>query len=170
MRDYVTEMRNIIDQEAAGEYVAAVVANQIVDKLYATDLDLLTGWLHAQAVPLVHQMINDRDRSRRTAARTYTPRSVFNDAATEHKAGNPVPLFGLLETHYAVNGANLRKPLASMTGTDLKFVADRYQERANDAALESAFFAALARKVGDGTVADHFTEEKLREMRASLRG
>jgi len=169
-RNYVQQMRDLIDQEAVGEYVSGVVAAEIVGKLKANDPDLLIGWLGAQAIALVHQAINERDRSRRTHARTAAPRSVFSAAAERHERGDVQPLYRLLDTHYAVNQENLRKPLANMNGGDLEFVSARYQERATDAAMEAAFFAALARKVGTGTVAEHFTEEQLRTMRASLRG
>jgi hypothetical protein len=169
-RDYVTEMRQVIDQEATGEYVSSVVAGQIVEKLTQTDPELLIGWMQAQAVTLVHQMINDRDRSRRTQARTAGPRSVFAGAAKAAEQGQPAQLYGLLATHYAVNDDDLRKPLAAMTSADLTFVSAGYQKRASDAAMEAAFFNALARKVGKGTVADHFTNEQLTAMRDSLRG
>jgi hypothetical protein len=169
-RDYVQEMRAMIDQEACGEYVSGIVAAQIVEKLRVNDPDLLIGWLGAQAVALVHQAINERDRSRRTHARTAGPRSVFAQAAEKHERGEVAPLYRLLDTHYSVNSENLRKPLASMNGGDLEYVSGSYQARASDAAMEAAFFAALARKVGDDTVAEHFTEDQIREMRASLRG
>jgi len=169
-RDYVAEMRAVIDQEATGEYVSYVVAGHIVEKLTETDPELLIGWMQAQAVTLVHQMINDRDRSRRTHARTAGPRSVFAGAAQKHEQGNPAPLSGLLATHWVVNGDDLRKPLAAMTSDDLTFVSADYRKRASDAAMEAAFFAALARKVGRGVVSDHFTNEQLQKMRDSLRG
>ncbi len=168
-RDYVTEMRTLIDKEAEGEYVSGLVAAEIVGKLQANDLDLLNGWLHLQAVSLVHHAINDRDRSRRTQARTGAARSVFASAAEAHAAGDSAPLRGLLDTHYVVNGEALRKPLASMTAADLRYVSGRYEERMHDARLEMAFFAALAKKVGQGVVSDHFTEDQLHAMRASLR-
>jgi hypothetical protein len=168
-RDFVSEMRTLIDKEAAGEYVSGIVAAEIVGKLRANDPELLLGWLEAQAVTLIHQVINHRDRSRRTHARTAGPRSVFAAAATEHDGGNSATLCDLLATHYVVDGANLRKPLGSMNAADLQFVSARYDQRAADARMEGAFFAALARKVGDGTVSDHFDEAQLRAMRNSLR-
>jgi len=169
-RDYVAEMRAVIDQEATGEYVAAVVAREIVEKLQANDPALLAGWLEQTAVTLVHQAINERDRSRRTHARTAGPRSVFRQAAEKAERGETAELTGLLATHYVVDASMMRKQLALMNASDLTFVSARYRERSEDAAMESAFFAALAKKVGTGTVAEHFTSEQLDEMRKSLRG
>lgn len=168
-RNYVIEMRAIVDQEATGEYVSATIAAQIVEKLTLTDPDLLTGWLTAQAPALIRAAINERDRSRRTHARTAHPRSVFHDAAEQHEEGDSAPLAGLLQTHYVVDATDLRKPLGDMNADDLCFVSSDYYRRSQTLALESAFFAALARKVGSGTVADHFTEDQLHEMRRSLR-
>lgn len=168
-RDYIAEMRALIDKEAAGEYVSGLVAAEVVGKLRANDPDLLAGWLDIQAVSLLHQAINNRDRSRRTAARIAAPRSVFASAAAAHEGGDPAPLRGLLDTHYVVNPEDLRKPLASMTANDLRYVAGRYHERAEDALMEEAFFMALSKKVGKGTVGEHFTEEQVWEMRKSLR-
>lgn len=169
-RNYVTEMRAVIDREASGEYVSALVAREIVEKLRVNDPDLLIGWLSDQATALIQQAINERDRSRRSYARTAGPRSVFKKAADEMSAGQPAKMVGLLGTHYVVNEENLRKPLGSMTGSDLAFVSGRYHERSMENALEAAFFDALARKVGSDQVSDHFTDEQLTEMRKSLRG
>lgn len=66
-RDYVTEMRAVIDAEATGTYVPGTVAAHIVAKLRETDKDLLTGWLDAQAETFIRQAINNRDNSQRTA-------------------------------------------------------------------------------------------------------
>jgi hypothetical protein len=168
-RDYVSDMRAVIDREASGEYISGVVAVEIVGKLRANDPDLLGGWLDAQAVTLVHQAVNDRDRSLRARARTTGPRSVFAEAASRHERGDSSALESMLDAPYVVNAEDLRKPLGAMTSSDLTFVADGYRGRAASAAMEAAFFAALAKKVGSGTVADHFTDEKLSELRASLR-
>ena len=147
-RNYVQEMRDLIDQEATGEYVSGVVAAQIVEKLRVNDPDLLIGWLGAQATALVHQAINERDRPRRTHARTAGPRSVFAQAAEKHERGEVAPLYRLLDTHYSVNSENLRKPLASMNGGDLEYVSESYQARASDPLIASARWYASAAASG----------------------
>lgn len=169
MRDYVADMRAVIDAEASGEYIAGTVAERIVEKLRATDPDLLTGWLDVQAVNLIRDAIGQRDRSQRTAARYAGPRSVFSDAADAAQNGDSSRLRGLLTTVYVVDETNLRKPLASMTAEDLKFASGAYADRAADMKMHATFLAAVARKVKAGkTVGDHFTEQQLADMLASL--
>lgn len=60
-RDFAAEMRAVIEAEAAGgPYVSAVVAAHIVDKLRATDPELLDGWLQAGAVQFLRHAISQR--------------------------------------------------------------------------------------------------------------
>jgi hypothetical protein len=49
-------------------------------------------------------------------------------------------------------------------------VAGEYDDRARENTLWSTFMKALAKKIGDGTVADHFTNEQLSEMFRSVQG
>lgn len=171
-RDYVAEMRAVIDAEASGTYVPATVANEIVDKLRANDPELLSGWLDAQAPQILRQAINDRDRSRRAYARTAGPRSVFAEDAEAAEAGEPERMerrAGWLDTHFTVASGS-RVPLSEMTREDLLFVSDAYLARAKENKLTASFMRAIARKVGKDTVAEHFTDEALRVMWDSLRG
>lgn len=169
-RNYAAEMRALIDAETSGgPYVSATVAEHIVDKLRATDPDLLDGWLNAQAVQFLRHAINLRDCSVRSHARQTAGRSVFRDAAEAAEAGDPEALTSFLGTVYVVeDGSRVR--LAEMRKPELLFVADDYERRETENALQKLFLRALARKVGRGRVADHFTEEQVAAMWQSASG
>ncbi len=168
-RDYIAEMRAVIDAETAGgPYVSAVVAEHIADKLRATDPDLLDGWLHQNAVFLIRHTINLRDCSTRSRARVVAKRNVFGTAAKEFETtGNVTALAGWLGVVHVIEDGS-RKHLSEMSAADLTFVAADYEERARDNAMHAAFLRAIAKKVGRRTVADVFTEQKLNDMWASL--
>lgn len=169
-RDYIGEMSAVID-EATGEgpYVSPIVAQEIVDKLRATDQELLSGWLDTMATHFVHQAINDRDRSHRARARAYAARSAFRDAADAAQRGELDPLSRFLTMPFVVADGS-RKTLASMTAEDLEFAAAGYERTETRARLHKTFLRALATKVGDGVVGDHFTENELHRMWRSLGG
>lgn len=168
-RDFVTEMRAVIDAEATATYVPAVVAAHIAEKLRETDPDLLAGWLDAQAETFIRQAINNRDNSQRTAARHSRPRSVFAEDAAAAEAGEPERLVGWLSTRFTVEDGS-RKPLAEMQRDDLLFASDAYTARANENRLTAAFLKAVSRKVKSGVVSDHFTDDQLSTMWDSLSG
>lgn len=168
-RDYVAEMRSVIDAEATGTYVPGTVATHIVEKLRETDADLLSGWLDAQAESFVRQAINNRDNSQRTAARHHRPRSVFAEDAAAAEAGEPERLAGWLTARFTTEDGS-RKPLAQLGHDELLFVADAYESRARENKLTAAFAKAIARKVKTGVVADHFTDDQLSTMWNSLSG
>ncbi len=167
-RDYAAEMRAVIDSETgSGPYVSRVVAAQIVEKLSVTDPDLLNGWLHAQAEQLVWQAINDRDRSLRAHARTATGRAAFAVASAAHDCGDSSSLRGFLEAPYVVEDGTRRR-LADLRADDLLFVAAGYEAAARKNAMHAVFMRALAKKVGAGRVADHFTNDSLADLWRSL--
>lgn len=175
-RDYVGEMRNLIDKETAkGPYIPPVLATEIVTNLRATDPALLAGWLSDQAIQAVRQMINDIDRSKRSHARYADPRSAFAASAQEYadakERGEPEPqekLRDFLGLRFTV-GDGSRRELGTFTAADLGFVADDYESRERKNAMMKAVMRALAKKVGATTVADHYTNEQLAEMFDSLR-
>lgn len=170
VRNYVVEMRAVIDAETShGPYISREVATRVVAKLRVTDSDLLDGWLQVQAEHFVWQQVNDRDRFTRAHARQTASRSVFGDAAKAHEQGDPLPLTTFLSMPFAVPGGE-RKGLADMRADDLLFAAAEYRRRAADNAMTEAFLRAVAKKVGDGVVADYYDEETLAQMWRSLTG
>jgi hypothetical protein len=166
-RDYVVEMRALIEQEAQGEYWSNQVAEHIVEKLRVNDPELLTGWLEAQAITLLTQTINSRDRSLRAVARVNKSRSVFAVDASSAEKGQKEHLVSWLTVPYALED-NARKPLALLTASDLRYVADRYQERAKHNKFEAIFFEMLAKKVGSKTVGEVFSDEQIVRLREQI--
>lgn len=170
IRDYAAEMRAVIDAEAQGSYASPVVAEHIVSKLRATDPDLLFGWLNAQAVGFVRHAINLRDCSVRTHNRITASRSVFRAAANAFDGSDPEPLrTNFLGEVYVVEDGS-KVPLAEMREPELLFAADDFAARVRDNALREAFLRALAKKVRNDRVSDHFTEDQLAEMWRSIGG
>lgn len=169
-RDYAAEMRAVIDAETAdGPYQSPVVAAHIVEKLAATDPELLSGWLHGQAVNFVRHAINLRDCAVRTHVRLTASRSVFRQASDAHEAGDTAALAGWLGVVHVVEDGS-RKRLAEMDAADLGFVADDYGRRAAENALAEAFLRAVAKKVGRRRVSDVFDETKLSALWNSISG
>lgn len=167
-RDYVAEVRAIVDVETErGPYVPAQVADKVVAWLQHHDPELLTGFLQSHAARLVRTMINDRDRSARTHARQHASRSVFRGALAQFVAGQYNALDQWLTIPIAVDG-NVRKPLATLTAEDLQHAASRYRDHAQRNAMMATFLHTLSTKVGDGTVADRYTDEQLATMWRSL--
>jgi hypothetical protein len=183
-RDYAAEMRAVIEAETARDYVPASLARKIVCRLRTEDPELLAGWLNAQADQVLLDAINRRDRSHRTAARYSTPRSTFaveakameqtnagfaSDgwAADSPRERRAAQMGRWLSSRFTV-GDGSRKQLADMTKGDLLFVGDAYTERARENQLTAAFIKAIANKVGNRTVIDHYTEQQLTTMWDSL--
>lgn len=167
-RDYAKEMRGVIDEATShGPYVPRQLSTEIVEKLRVNDLELLTGWLDEQAEHFVWQAINDRDRSVRSHVRQTSRRSAFADAAKAHAEGAKAAFRDFLSMPFTVENGS-RCSLASLHADDLLFVASDYEQRERDNGLMKAFVRALAKKVGKGTVADHFTNEQLTAMFDSL--
>jgi len=183
-RDYVGEMRELINAEATGSYTPSNVARKIAEKLRTEDPELLAGWLDAQAEAILREAVNARDRSQRTSARYSAPRSAFameakameqvnsGFAADGWAADSPqqrraAQMGRWLSSRFTIADGS-RRQLADMSRGDLLFVGEAYTERARDALLTAAFLKAIARKVGDRTVIEHYTEQQLSTMWDSL--
>ena len=161
-------MRAVIDQHTSdGPYVPRRAAEEIVEKLRANDPDLLAAWLDTQAAHFVWDVINRRDHSRRAVTNHAAKSGVFREVAAAHAAGDSTQLVGFLAAPYTIADGS-RRTLGTLTHDDLLFVAARYNDRARDNALRGAFMKALAKRVKNGTVADHFDEARLVEVWDSL--
>lgn len=164
-RDYAAEMSAVIEAEISdGPFVSATVAAHIVDKLRATDPDLLAGWLDFQAVGILRDAISTRERSARSYARAVRGRSVFAAAADRAESGDTSALGAFLDIRYVVDEDNTRVRLADMDRTGLLFAADNYRRQANENLMEEAFLRALAKKVGRRTVAAVYSEQQIAAM------
>lgn len=169
-RDYAAEMRALMDAEAVGTYASPVVAAGIVEKLRATDPDLLSGWLDLGAVSFVRDAINQRDSSVRTHNRMTASRSVFRRAAEAAEQGDEEELrTNFLGEVYVVEDG-MKMPLRDMKAAELTFAADDFTQRANENAMRAAFLRALARKCSRKPVGEVFDEDKLAELWCSISG
>jgi hypothetical protein len=175
-RDYAKDMRAVIDEASeAGPYLPKRLATEIVEKLRANDLDLLEGWLSDQAEHFIWQAINDRDRSARSHAAATRDRTAFKEAAeafegaqmAAHAGGAGNKLRDFLSMRFTVSDGS-RRALATLTGADLMYVGDQYKKRERENAFWKVFAYSLAKKVGDGTVGDHFTNGQLSAMFSSI--
>lgn len=170
-RDHVGEVRALIEEATShGPYVSALVAQDVVDKLRANDPELLRGWLDAMAVSMLRHVINLRDCSTRTYARTHARRGEFAKDAEAFEAGDRRAMAGWLNIRHVVDEAGTRKRLAEMTAEDLRHVAEDYEAKAREHALHAAFLRALAKKCARRPVGEVFTEAKLNELWLSLSG
>ena len=168
-RDYAAEMAEIVDAEIGDEpFVSAVIASHIVDKLRATDPDLLAGWLDFQAVGILRDAISTRERSTRSHARATRSRSVFGSAVERAEAGDATALGAFLDIRYVVDDQNPRVRLADMNRDQLLFAADDYERQENESRFEKLFLRALARKVGRRKVSDVYSEQQIANMWSGL--
>lgn len=169
-RDYVGEMRAKVDELATGVYYPPLVANRIINDLRTHDPELLDGWLYLQAEHILRQSINDRDQSRRSAARSRATRSVFAESvAAAERTGNTAVLQRWLNAPFSLS-TGARMALRDMSRQHLLDAGRQYQTRAQTQGLMAGFLQALAVQVGDGTVADRYSEEQLTAMWESLEG
>jgi hypothetical protein len=88
---------------------------------------------------------------------------VFAAMANTPAAGRRQAVTDWLTTRY-VTEDGMRRELGSLRKRDLQFVAAGYRSRAASNQLQAAFMDALSRRVGRGTVADHFDEEELAKL------
>jgi hypothetical protein len=163
------EINQLIDKgRKAGPYSSRELAHAIVAQLRKADPGLLSSWLDGQAENLLWMEINRQDRSDRAGNRTSATRSVFAAAEmAQDGAERRQVLTSWLTTRY-VNSEGLRMEFGTMRKADVTYVASRHRFREQSSALQAAFMEAVARKLGRGTVADHFDEEKLSHLWQSI--
>jgi hypothetical protein len=159
-------MRAVIDAATAGQdgYVRTVVAAEIVEKLRATDPELLLGWLDFQAVQFVREAIGARDHSIRSRRHRTARGREFAEASGRFQDGDAAALTRYLEMPFTVSVDDEVKPLGRLTHDELIYVRDDFQERVNENLFTVSVMDALAARVTEGVVADHFTEVQLQNI------
>jgi NaMN:DMB phosphoribosyltransferase len=165
-RDFMQEMRHLVDVACVGTWSAPGVASAIVTRLRERDPELLAGFLDLCAVAMVTRLINDRDQSTRSYNRKTASRSVFEKAARLHEEGDLEPLEKL--THFLqelyVSPDGNKMYLKDMRATELNFAADDFAVRAKRNAMQEAFLRVLAKGCGDQAVGDVFTEQQVADL------
>lgn len=170
-RDYLAEMSAAIEAAIPdGDYVAPLVAADLVDRLRAEDPELLAGWLDVKASVFIADAVARRSNGLRQTTRAMQPRRAFADAARAFAADGDATVLRPFAMEYVVDEENTRRAVGRMTAADCLFVSARYDETARQAKLEASFHRAVAKKVGARTVGDVFTEEQYVAMYQSLTG
>ena len=146
-----------------GPYQSRVLAQEILAQLEEEDPRALTAWLRSEAENMLWSLVNQMDRRDRGLARRTSARSVFAAMANSPASQRHQAVTAWLTTHYATEDG-LRRELGSLRKKDLQYVANGYRSRASANQLQAAFMDALSRRVGRGTVADHFDEDSLAQL------
>lgn len=168
-RDFIAEMRQEVEGAIPqGDYVASVVAADLVDRLRMEDPELLSGWLHLKAPVILADVVARQSNSKRQAARVAAPRRAFAEAASRFSSDGDVRVLSPFAAEYVVDEANTRRTVANMTAGDCRFVASKYEDAARISKLEAAFHRAVAKKIGGQLVGEVFTEEQYLEMYRSV--
>jgi hypothetical protein len=176
-RDYIAEMDAHIAAATSGsDWVAAIVAEKLCGQLLEGDPDLLDGWLHAMAVPLLRRAIGLRIHQERCAAKRGARAREFAAAAAdlesadgEERESVTAALLGMFSEIHVVDADQTRKRAADMTGSEHLFVAENtYQKSANTALMLAAFHRAVAKKVGKKRTADVLSEDQYEAMYLSI--
>jgi hypothetical protein len=182
-RDWVTEMRDIINLRATGTISAPVAAREIVDELFNNDPELLTNWLLLGAVGFIRDAINARDKSKRGRNRSIAGRSpeirvgfrnaiATGDVAEIRRLSdtlNDKVVTDFLQERYVVPSGD-RMTFGDMGREERLYVADGYRVAAKEHALREAFIRAVDKRAGLKRTSEVFSEEKLAKLWHSLSG
>lgn len=167
-RDYIAEMGQAVeDAIPEGDYVASVVAAELVERLREEDPELLSGYLHLKAAVILADVVARRSNGKRQAARLGAPRKAFAEAASRFGEGDVTALHPFA-AEYVVDETNTRRTVANMTAGDCRFVASKYEESARISKLEAAFHRAVGKKIGARLVGEVFTEAQYLDMYRSV--
>lgn len=173
MRDYIQEMDNLIAAlksvrtSRPAPYSPRSLANKVIRHCQDNDPDLLLGWLLLRAEDVMWQTIRDQDRSTRAHARTTSTRKAFGRAAQRAENGETQAIADWLNTPWSV-GSGQTKLLRDMTADDLMSSAEYYTSQARRNEMQALFLEAIAKRVGDGIVAELYTNDELEMMWRSL--
>src|SRR3954462_2766150 len=117
--DPIAYVHSVIDEFSnGGDYVPAVLAQQVYDHLAEHKPDVLDDALWLSGPDTLRTWINARDHSRRGHAAQRARSSAFRSAADAHEGGDPDAMRSFLDSRYTVEGG-ARRRLAKMTGADL---------------------------------------------------
>lgn len=177
-RDYIAEMEAHIEAATKGsDWVAAVVAEKLCSQLLESDPELLDGWLHVMAVPLLRRIIGLRVHSQRRAIKRGARVRAFSDAVADlegaaeegGRVSAAAVLLGMFSEIHTVDEDQTRKRAADMTGPEHLYVAENtYQRSANTALMLAAFHRAVAKKVGKRRTEDVFSEQQYEDLYISI--
>jgi hypothetical protein len=176
-RNYQTEMLAAVNAAIPEDgFITALVARELVEKLRATDPELLEGWLQERAEVIVtdyiHHLVKNR---RRPPSPEAKKRENFSQAVEAFMQSGDTQEFrervsSPFTWHYVVRDDNFKKPVGKMNGADLRYVANSFQATKHQAAFRESFFRAVSKRVGDKCVEEVFTVEQYISMYRSVTG
>lgn len=171
-RDYLSDMNDAVEAAIPDgvDYVAPLVAADLVERLRSEDPDLLNGWLNLKAAVFLADVIARRSNSKRQTARAAAPRRAFAEASRTFETTHDPVVLSPFAFEYVIDAANTRRTVARMSAQDCYFVADRYEETETSARMKKSFHRAVAKKLGGRLIGDVFTEEQYLLMYRSLTG
>lgn len=168
-RDYEGEFRAFAKSRIpAHDYVAALVAKDIITELEERDPDLLRGWIDWRIQNTVTDYVQKMSVATRASSRFHDPRRLFREAADEFAETRDARVLKTFEAEYVVDDTNMRRRVRDLTPDDCRYISDSYRRSAHTATLEAAFFRALRKRLmesGRATVSDLFTPDEYDRMR-----
>lgn len=148
---------------AEGDFIPARVVEDACTWLEENDRDALTDWLWEHRHALLNDLLGRRLAAQRAVTMKRARARAFGTATSAFSEGDAEPLSHFQVVH-VVDGAQTRRRVAEMTGTDHKFVADQYESSGRYSLLLGAFHRQVAKKVGGnrtGDVLDEATYERI---------
>jgi hypothetical protein len=169
-RDYRGEMNDLLAVKVPeADYIAGVVAAELVAWLDANDPDLLVGWLREMAPSLLTDVIGLRARGLRARAQRHASASAFAEAAARFESTNDAECLSVFRVTCVVSEDNLRRAVGDMTRDDHLFVASTYDRTAATAQMEAAFHRAVAKRLTKGQrTSDAMDEDTYLRLRDSI--
>lgn len=151
--------------EGLETFATPVEASKFMDWMREHEPELLENWLDRHLLDLVKMAMERRLRGDRTRARVRSRARAFQRAAgTLRDTGDATPLGRFRRETFAVDSDHTRKVVARMTGADHLFVAENYGRSGRNLLMLQAFHRAVARRVGDLTTEEVFSEEEYDEL------
>lgn len=146
-----------------GDFNLASVSAEAMLVLERDEPVLLQAFMREMAQSTVREIARQRLNEGRLAFYRNQRPLAFQRAAAEFERTGDSSAFGpIMDATYVIDDRSTRRRMRDMTRDDCRYVATRYQESAEQAALKARVWQAIASRVPEGqTVGETFTEEQL---------
>lgn len=138
-------------------------AREVAEKLIGEAPSLVDEWVSRHLAAIITEFVGRRWRAR--VSRNSIAIGAFADAVEEFNAGSNEAI-SVFTTPMPIGEEGRRVLVGDMTGADHRFVAIRHRGFAKANKMAAAFHEAVAKKLGDRTTSELFTEEQYLEMRS----
>lgn len=157
-RDYLAAMAELIEKRIPkGDFIPAIEGDKLYEWLEKNDPDLYIGW----AWEIGRVLLGEEFRRRMQKKRALTTENARH-------GGQRRITKAFWDMSYEVNAEHTQRPLKNMTKDDLLYAAESYSKRAFANELQAEFLRVIAKKVGNKTVEEVYTEEQIRKMYDSV--